>query len=432
MICVILAGGKGTRISNEYPDIPKAMIPILGKPVLEYEIEFLKHHGVNEIIIITGYLHSVIENYFKDGSSFGVKISYYQEMSPLGTGGALFNIEFKEDFLLCAGDLIFNFSLDKMIDFHKSKNALATIFSHPSRHPFDSTLIKSNSESQVVDFFCINDSIDSFENNCSAGIYIISPKLLDLKRNKFQGDKCDLDKDILYESLFTNRIYAYKSIDFVWDTGTPERIIKAEQYLSSVDLFSVGNSKKKRAVFLDRDGTINTYKGYITNKNDVELIDKSAEAIDLIHSLGYLVILVTNQPVVARGDCSIEELTEINERVQYLLGEHNSYLDDIYFCPHHPEQGFENEDKKFKVDCSCRKPKPGMIFKAAEKYNIDLTESYMVGDSKTDVYCAVNAGCMPVFVENDRDDIDFKNCLKMKDLYSFAQWLLKNKLNESD
>ena len=202
MICVILAGGKGTRISNEYPDIPKAMIPILGKPVLEYEIEFLKHHGVNEIIIITGYLHSVIENYFKDGSSFGVKISYYQELSPLGTGGALFNIEFKEDFLLCAGDLIFNFSLDKMIDFHKSKNALATIFSHPSRHPFDSTLIKSNSESQVVDFFCINDSIDSFENNCSAGIYIISPKLLDLKRNKFQGNKCDLDKDILYE---TNR-----------------------------------------------------------------------------------------------------------------------------------------------------------------------------------------------------------------------------------
>lgn len=430
MICIILAGGKGTRISKEYPDIPKAMVPILGKPVIEYEIEMLKSYGINEIIIITGYLHSVIENYFKDGSEFGVKITYYRESAPLGTAGALFNIELKEDFLLCAGDLLFNFSLNKMIGFHKSNKALATVLSHPSSHPFDSTLIKSNEDGRIIDFFRLNDSLDSFNNNCSAGIYIISPELLDLQRTKLQGEKCDIDKDIIYECVSTKRIFAYKSPEYVCDIGTPERRLKAEKHMSSFGLVQPNSQKNRKAVFLDRDGTINVYKGYITDKSLIELTDKAAQAINIIHSLGYLVILITNQPVVARGNCTIDDLREINGRVEYLLGENNAYLDDIYFCPHHPHKGFKNENKEFKIDCSCRKPKPGMIFKAAEKYDINLSESYMVGDSVSDVECAENAGCIPVLIENSGEKTEEN--LNVKSLYDFAVWLLENEPTAKD
>lgn len=422
MICIILAGGKGSRISKDYPDIPKAMVPILGKPVLEYEIEMLRSYGINEIMIITGHLHSAIENYFKDGSEYGVKITYYRESFPLGTAGALFNVEIKEDFLLCAGDLLFNFSLNKMIEFHKSNNALATVFSHPSSHPFDSTLIKSDEDGKIIDFFRINKSIDSFNNNCSAGIYMISPKLLELRRNKLQGKKCDIDEDILQESVDTDRIFSYKSTEFVCDIGTPERKCKAEKHLLIFGLMPKHVQNGNKAIFLDRDGTLNTYKGYITDKMQIELTDKAAQAINIFHSLGYLVILVTNQPVVARGDCSIEVLKEINGRVEYLLGKDNSYLDDIFFCPHHPHKGFANENKEFKIDCSCRKPKPGMILKATEKYDINLSESYMVGDTISDVNCAKNAGCTPVLIGSNTESTE--DVLNVKSLYDFAAWLL--------
>lgn len=430
MICIILAGGKGSRISKEYPDIPKAMVPIQGKPVLEYEIEMLRSYAIDEIIIITGYLHSAIENYFKDGSEYGVKITYYKESSPLGTAGALFNIDIKEDFLLCAGDLLFNFSLNKMIEFHKKHNALATVFSHPSSHPFDSTLIKSDEDGKIIDFFRINKSIDSFNNNCSAGIYMISPKLLELRRNKLQGKKCDIDKDILQKSVDTNRIFSYKSTEYVCDIGTPERRRKAEKHLSIFGLMPKHVQSGNKAIFLDRDGTLNIYKGYITDKKQIELTDKAAQAINIFHSLGYLVILVTNQPVVARGECSIDDLKEINGRVEYLLGKDNSYLDDIFFCPHHPHKGFENENKEFKIDCSCRKPKPGLIFKAAEKYDINLLHSYMVGDSAVDVDCAKSAGCTPVFVAGNSENAE--DVLNVKSLYDFAVLLLNNQQSANE
>ena len=118
-----------------------------------------------------------------------------------------------------------------------------------------------------------------------------------------------------------------------------------------------------------------------------------AEAIRHINSSGYLAIVITNQPVIARGEVTVPELDLIHNKMETLLGQEGAYLDAIYFCPHHPDKGFEGEVPELKIDCNCRKPKPGMLLKAAEDFNIDLNQSWMVGDGKNDIEAGKNAGC---------------------------------------
>ena len=132
--------------------------------------------------------------------------------------------------------------------------------------------------------------------------------------------------------------------------------------------------------------------GFLRNIDDFELIEGVAEAIKLINQSGYLAIVVTNQPVIARGEVTWEELNEIHKKMATLLGKEGAYVDGIYICPHHPDKGFEGERPEYKIDCDCRKPKPGLLLQAAKDFNIDLYESYMIGDSHRDVEAGENAG----------------------------------------
>ena len=138
-------------------------------------------------------------------------------------------------------------------------------------------------------------------------------------------------------------------------------------------------------------------------RGTVELIDGVAEAIRKINESGYLAVVVTNQPVVARGEVSFEELEEIHSKMETLLGKEGAYLDAIYYCPHHPHKGYEGERPELKIDCDCRKPKPGMLLKAAEDFNIDLSKSWMVGDGENDIQAGINAGCKTVLLSNGNE-----------------------------
>ena len=133
--------------------------------------------------------------------------------------------------------------------------------------------------------------------------------------------------------------------------------------------------------------------------DDFELIDGVAEAVRRINESGYLAIIVTNQPVIARGEVSFEELEEIHNKMETLLGEKGAYVDAIYYCPHHPHKGYEGERPELKIECECRKPKPGMLFKAAQEFNIDLKNSWMVGDSENDIKAGIAAGCKTVLLD---------------------------------
>ena len=406
MKTVIMAGGKGTRISTVRSDLPKPMIPVCGKPVLEWQIENLKASGLTDIVLVIGHLGDAIKDYFGDGSRWDVKISYFIETQPLGTAGALFRMpELQEDFLLMSGDVMLDVDFNRFIRFHKEHNALASLTVHPNNHPFDSSLIVTEIlpardggmplyTNRVVKWMNKEDERLYYRNIVNAGIEMISPQLLDDARAKIAClDKVDLDRDVLKPGIGSGRIFAYETSEYIKDMGTPERLNEVESDLMSGKIAAHNLSVKQKAIFLDRDGTINKTSGFLRDVNDFELIDGVAEAIRLINKSGYLAVVVTNQPVIARGECSFERLQEIHNKMETLLGKEGAFIDGLFLCPHHTDKGFEGERIEYKIDCDCRKPKVGLFLQAQQTLNIDLSQSYMVGDSGIDVKAAENAGC---------------------------------------
>lgn len=401
MKAVIMAGGKGTRIASVASDIPKPMIPICDKPILQHQIECLKAQNITDITLIVGHLGHVIEEYFEDGSKFGVNINYIVEEQPLGTAGALYFLKetIAEDFILLNGDIIFDVDFERFLNYHKEKGGYATILTHPNSHPYDSGLVVTDKDGLVVKWMHKEDERLYYKNRVNAGLHILSPKVLEMFT---EAKKTDLDRDVLKQLIPQQKLVAYDSPEYVKDMGTPDRYQKVTEDVMSGLVHAKNLKNKQKAVFLDRDGTINIYKGFITKAEDMELIPGIAEVIKKINDSGYLAIVVTNQPVIARGDCTFEELQEINEKMETLLGAEGAYIDDLFYCPHHPDKGFEGERVEFKIDCECRKPKPGMLLQAAEKYNIDLSASYMVGDDERDMEAGRRAGCKEIkVVTND-------------------------------
>ena len=393
MKVVIMAGGKGTRITSVASDIPKPMILIDGKPVLEHEIECLRKQGFTDIILTVSHLGSVIMDYFQDGSKFGVHIEYYFEKEPLGNAGALFKIKEKltEDFLLLNADAMFDVDFNRFVDFHKRHNALVTLFTHPNSHPYDSGLIISNEHNQVEKWLAKEDERPMYyKNRVNAGLHVISPEVLNQVINT---QKIDLDRQLLKPLAGTKKMYCYDSPEYVKDMGTPERYYAVCEDFKTGRVQSKNLSKKQKAIFLDRDGTINKYVGFLREIEQFELLPNTSEAIKKINNSGYLAIVVTNQPVVARGEVTFEQLDQIHNKMETLLGKDGAYLDGIYFCPHHPHKGFEGEIPELKGECECRKPKPGMLLQAAKDFNIDLSKSWMIGDSDNDILAGENAGC---------------------------------------
>lgn len=122
------------------------------------------------------------------------------------------------------------------------------------------------------------------------------------------------------------------------------------------------------------------------------------EAIKDINSSEYLAIIATNQPVIARGEVTVRQLEEIHKKLETELGKAGAYVNDIYYCPHHPHKGYKGEITELKIDCNCRKPKIGMITAAAEKYNIDLSQSWYIGDTTMDIQTGINATMRTVLV----------------------------------
>ena len=420
MKVVIMAGGKGTRIASIASDIPKPMIKIGDKPILEHEIECLKKQGLTDIIITVSHLGNIIMEYFGDGSKispatgkeFGVNIEYFVEETPLGNAGALFKIKnkLKSDFLLLNADSLFNVDFNRFIKFHKENKALVTLFTHPNSHPYDSGLIITDENNIVLEWLNKEDERPVWYNNrVNAGLHIISPQILEKNIDK---EKIDLDRDLLKPLAGTGKMYAYNSPEYVKDMGTPERYYSVCNDLLSGKVFNKNLINKQKAIFLDRDGTVNEYVGFLRNIDEFKLIENTAEAIKKINSSEYLAIIVTNQPVIARGEVTYEELKQIHKKMETLLGKEGAYLDGIYYCPHHPKSGFEGEIKELKIECECRKPKPGMLLKAAKDFNIDLEKSWIIGDSENDILAGKNAKCNTAYIyaKEINENIDYNIC----------------------
>ena len=395
-----MAGGRGTRLlSVTHDEIPKSMVLLNSRPILEYQIDVLKKNGIDQIIIIIGHLGSKINDFLGCGERFGISIRYISEDIPLGSAGSFYYLKnyISMDFLLIYGDIVFDIDIKQMYEFHKDKKATATLFAHPNFHPYDSDLIIADSNNKVIGFDSKHNKRDYYYNNCvNSGIYFFSP---DIFSHFGKPVKTDLEKDILSRICGDDgKVFAYHSTEYVKDVGTPERLEKTTNDINKGLVSTKNLSKLQKCVFLDRDGVLNKYVGLLYTTEQLELEDTVVAGLKELNSSEYLIIVVTNQPVVARGLCNIETVISIHKKLQTLLGENHVYLDDILFCPHHPDKGFPDENPDYKIVCECRKPKIGMIKTAVKKYNIDLAKSWFVGDTTTDIQTGKNAGTRTILV----------------------------------
>lgn len=411
MQAVIMAGGKGTRLASITKDeIPKPMVPINGKPLLLWQIEELKAFGINDIIMIVGHLGEKIIDYFSDGRQFDVHISYIVETTPLGTAGAFYYLreQLKDEyFLLVFGDVYFSIDIDRMEQFHIEKQSKATLFVHPNSHPADSDLVILDQDNRILKFDSKHNRRNYWYDNCvNAGFYILSRSTCE---KVTMPVKVDLEKDILANLIREKApIYGYRSPEYIKDIGTVDRIRQTEQDIKNNYIQSKCLTHKQKCIFLDRDGTVNVYKGLLFKHEDFALEAGVIEAIRLLNQHGWLVIVVTNQPSVARGLCEIDDICEIHRKMTTLLGQEGVFLDGIYFCPHHPDKGYPEENPFYKKICHCRKPDVGMIMDAAKTNNIDLSVSWMIGDTTTDIQTGINAGLHTALVLTGEAGSDHK------------------------
>ena len=399
MYAIIQAGGAGTRLKSITGDLPKVMVDICGKPIIEWQIESLKRSGIHDFLVIISKNGQLISDYCGDGSRFGVHISYIKEESPLGTAGGLYFARdiIKDDFILCFGDLMLDIDWTRFHSFHKEKGSCLTAFAHPNSHPFDSDLLVTDEDGKLIKIDSKNNVRDYYyENLTNAGLYVCSKEVLDYVE---KPEKIDFEKAVLKHFVEEGKAYAYRSSEYVKDCGTPDRYYSVENDLKNGIIRGKSLANPQKCIFLDRDGTINKYMGLVTKIDQLELADDAAEAIQKINHSDYLAICITNQPVVARGDVTFEELKNIHNKMETLLGKGGAYLDGLYFCPHHPDGGFEGEVPELKFDCDCRKPKIGLLKKAQERFNIDLSKSWFIGDTDRDIQTGINAGCRTIFLD---------------------------------
>lgn len=394
MKVVIIAGGKGTRIASVASEIPKAMIPINNKPILEYQIELAKRYGFSDFIFIIGHLGNIIQEYFEDGAKFGCSIKYFVEDRPLGTAGALAEIPelLDDDFFVFYGDTIMDFDMNSMLEFHKANGSDATLLLHPNDHPYDSDIVGVDKNQKVVKFYNKPHPDNLIVRNLvNAALFIFSPQIIGKVK---KGVKSHIEKDVLPKALSEGlSLYGYVTPEYIKDMGTPDRYADVCSDVISGKVARLNRMNKRPAVFLDRDGVVNYEINLLHRSEDLRLIPGAAEAIRIINRAGYLAIIVTNQPVIARNLCSVSDLDNIHAKLESLLGKEGAYLDKIYYCPHHPDKGYPEERPEYKIVCDCRKPKPGLLLKAAKDFNIDLENSVMIGDRLSDIQAGEAAGC---------------------------------------
>lgn len=426
MKAVIQAGGKGTRISEITGDvIPKPMLEISGYPILYHQMMNLKKNGITDITVIIGHLGNVIKDYFGDGKQFGLNISYVEEdpQKPLGTAGSLYFLKdkLKENFVFLLADVFIDIDFEKMEQYHIANNADVTLLTHPNGHPFDSDLVvEEGGVVKAFDYKSNDRTTYNYKNLVNAGVMIFSPSVF---KYLTELRKYNYEKDIIVPLINDGKVVSYKSSEYAKDMGTPERYRTVQEDYNSGICDAKNLANKQKAIFLDRDGTINEYVGFLRKEEDFRLIPGVSEAIKKINNSGYLAIVVTNQPVIARGEVTEEELEEIHKKMETLLGLDGAYIDDIYYCPHHPDKGFEGEIPELKIECDCRKPKTGMLEKAAREHNIDLSSSIMIGDSTLDIKMAENAGMQSILLKTGQKGEDGK--------YDVSPTLIAEDLNDA-
>lgn len=426
----ILAGGMGTRLKARTGHLPKPMAPILGRPVLEYQIALCRSHGFRRIALLVHYESDVIRAHFGDGSAFGVEIQYSVETEPRGTAGALRDALplLDERFLVLYGDTFADVDLRALWLRHAEARAAGTLLLHPNDHPHDSDLIQIDAEGRVVAVHPYpHPEQGVYRNLVNAALYVLERAQLETVIPA--TGRHDLAKHTFPAMLAAQQsLHAHVTPEYIKDMGTPERLDKVERDLTFGLPEKLSVRQARTAVFLDRDGTLNVEVNHLRDPAQLVLLPGAADAVRALNRAGVLAVGITNQPVVARGDVTWEGLERIHAAMDHQLGAHKAYLDRLYVCPHHPDKGFAREVPELKTDCNCRKPRTGLIDRAVRELAIDRRASWMVGDTTSDIEAGRRAGVRTVLVRTGHAGRDGKYAATpdyvMPDLAAAVDWVL--------
>ena len=410
---IILAGGKGTRLAARLNGLPKPLIDIAGKPLLERQIDLLKRAGIDEVVLLVSHEAEVIRKFCETHHNWGLKIILIDDGVPLGTAGATLAAwdYLADDFLVVYGDTMLEVDLTRMTKFHEAHSEVAaTLFLHPNDHPHDSDLVQLNSAGQVIAFHPYPHLPEVFlPNLVNAGLYVVRKRVLATLRNAWRKKPqlIDFGRD-LFPTLLTEgkELLGYISPEYIKDCGTPARLDKVTQDFIDGRITAFSLKEPQRAVFLDRDGVLINEVGHLYQPEQLTLLSLVGAALKRLNESLYRAIVITNQPVIARGDCTANELQSIHNKLETLLGREGAYLDRILYCPHHPDRGFAGEVAAQKIPCQCRKPAIGMIEEAQRDWNIDLEQSWLVGDTTVDIQTAHNAGIRSILLETGYGGLD--------------------------
>lgn len=392
-IVAILVGGLGTRLRPLTYKIPKPLIKINKRPFIFYLLSKLSSLGIKEVTLLVGYKADKIRRYCGNGKKFGLKISYSEEKEPLGTGGALLNAfsSTTKPVLMLNGDSYFDFDLKKFLKFHNEKNALISIYALEGELADRGALVLEKN-GQVKEFL---EKQKSGYGLFNAGAYLFDPRAIremhSLVAKGLIKKTFSIEKDIFPIFAAKKKLFAYVDRGYFLDIGTFQSLQQANEFFKN-------REKGKLAIFLDRDGVINKHRSdYVKSPEEFIFEDKAVEGLKELSKLGIPLFIVTNQSVVGRGIISKEMLKRIHKKMLSVFKKNTIKIKGIFVCPHRPED-----------NCSCRKPKPGMLFTIQKKFRIDLSRSYLIGDSSADVAMGNSVGCKTILLKKGLEGEDGK------------------------
>jgi len=393
---VILAGGIGTRLRPLTYKIPKPMIILNDKPFLEYLIDLLKENGIEEVILLLGYLPEKIKEYFGNGSNFGINIKYSVGDVSFETGKRIKNAEdlLDDNFLLMYCDNYWPLNLKNLLEYHNNHSVLATVTIYTNKDKFTKSNMKIDDKGYVVLY-----DKSRQEKNLSGvdiGFFIINKKVLELMPNT----NFSFEKEILPILIKKKQLVGYLTDHKYYSIGKIERLPITEKYL-----------QPKKVIFLDRDGVINkkpSKADYIKKWSEFEFLPGVIEALKILTQNGYEIYIISNQAGIARGMMTDNDLEEIHRNMVNGLEKKGGKVSDIYYCPHGWDEG-----------CECRKPKPGMFFQSAREHYIDLTKAIFIGDDERDLQAGNAAGCKTILVRPNKSFLEI-----VKDLVKFDTTIL--------
>lgn len=395
---VILTGGQGMRLRPLTDNLPKPMAPINGRPFLECLVELLRDNGIEEIVMLSNYLPEKITEYFGNGEQFGVSIKHSNGSIDDLSGTRLKKAAslLADEFMLLYNDNYWPMDLEKLTDFYRSKPALGTLVAYSNtygdaEHGQQKNL-RIEADGRVTRYGQFSDDPDL--NGVDIGFFLLKKKIIDLMP----------DENLLFEHAVIPQLIKQGSLFAYW-TDHPYCAITTVDQLPEMAEFL----RPKRVIFLDRDGVINRPmppRDYVKNWEEFEFLPGALLAIAKLTRAGYQIYIVTNQQGVARGLMSESALTDIHQKMVAEITQHGGRIAGIYHCPHGDDE-----------NCDCRKPKPGLLFRAAREHQLNLTKAVLIGDTESDRQAGVVAGCRSIILKPGESLIDIiDNELKVVDI----------------